>query len=292
MSELTENYPWMTDTRFMGPAEVLEVDESGSFISVQLNKDFESPEVKAQKAIPGHLYPGDRVLVLSEDPDHTYIIGILEQKTGAGANVNRIVLDGGTHAVRDKDSVKVFSRKRELLFEYDEKECKIRINLNSGDLEFITRDGNISFVAGKDILLNGHTVGITSRTGIVMGIMDKLGKLKSAFTIKGNILHLNSQLVSVEAEKGDLQINETTICGKRISAQMDSTNLTFNRLETTAQTIISKAKNMYHTVEQLSQLKAGRMRTLIENTFHLTSKKAMLKSEDDFKVRAEKIHLG
>lgn len=292
MSELPEKYPWLTDTRFIGPAHVLEVDESGSVIIVQLNKDFESPEVEAQKAIPGQLYPGDRVLVLSEDSDHTYIIGILEQKTVAGAEVDRLALDGGTYAVRDRDSVKVFSRKRELLFEYDEKECKTRINLDSGDLEFVTRNGNINFVAGRDILLNGHAVGITSRNGIVMGIMDKLGKLKSAFTIKENDLHLQSQLVSVEAEKGDLHINESAIRGKRISVQMDSASLTINRLETTAQTIISKAKNMYHMIEQLSQLKTGRMRTIVENTFHFKSKKAMLKSDEDFKIRAEKIHLG
>jgi hypothetical protein len=49
---------------------------------------------------------------------------------------------------------------------------------------------------------------------------------------------------------------------------------------------------MYNTVEQLSQLKTGRMRTLVKSTFHLKAKNSMLKSEEDFKVRAEKIHLG
>ncbi len=292
MSELTENYPWMTDTRYMGPAHVLDVDESGSYIYVQLENDFEDHEIRARKAISCQLYSGDKVLVMGEDPDHTYIIGVLEQKAVEEPAVNRIILDDGTQAAGEGHSVKVYSRKKELLFEYDEKTGKARVNLESGDMEFVTRNGNINFVAGKDILLNGQTVGITSRTGIVMGVLDKLGKLKSALIIKSNNIQMNSPEVSIEAQKGDIEISETTITSKNLTANIDTSKLTINRMETVVQTIISKAKNIYSTVEQLSQLKTGRMRTLVENTFHLRSKKTMLKSEDDFKVRAEKIHLG
>jgi hypothetical protein len=294
MSELSEKYPWMTDTRYMGPAQVLSVDESGSYACLQLKRDFEYIETRARMAIPApcKLYPGDTVLVMAEDPDHTYIIGILAQKANQLSSTDRIVLENGTHATRDEDSLKVFSHKKELIFEYDKKTGKSTVNLETGDIDFISRKGNINFMAGKDILLNGKTVGITSRTGIVMGIMDKLGKLKSALTIKSDNMDLNSPEVSIEAEKGDIKINETTITAKKLAANIDNSKLTVNRMETIAQTIISKAKNIYNTVEQLSQLKTGRMRTIVENTFHLKSRKAMLKSEDDFKVRAEKIHLG
>jgi len=292
MSELTEYYPWMTDTRFIGPAQVMGFDESGSDIFVRVENDFGATEHKVRNAIPYKLCPGDIVLVLGDDPDHMYIIGIIEQKTVAGTDANKIVLEGGTHAVRDKDSVKIFSRKRELLFEYDEKNGKSRINLESGDMEFITRNGNINFVAGKDIFLNGRSVGITSRIGIAMGITDSLEKLRSFVTIKKNKIQLNSQEFSVKSQKADLELGESNITGNKFSADFGTAQISVNRMETMAQTVISKAKNIYQTVEQLSQLKTGRMRTIVENTFHLKSKKAMLKSEDDFKVRAEKIHLG
>jgi hypothetical protein len=292
MSPFTENYPWLTDTRYLGPARVLEIQESGSYIQVQLENASDNKVIRARKAIAGQLHPGDSVLVMGEDPDHLYIIGLLEQKGVNTSSGNRIVLDGGTQAARDGQSLKIFSRKKELLFEYDEKNGKAKINLESGDIEFVTRNGNISFAAGKDILLHGQTIGITSRTGMVMGVLDKLGKLKSALTMKANDLQLNSEEVAIEAQKGDLRINETAITGKKLDANFDSSKITTNRLETIAQTIISKAKNMYNTVEQLSQLKTGRMRTLVKNTFHLKAKNSMLKSDEDFKVRAEKIHLG
>ncbi len=292
MSPFTEEYPWMTETRYLGPALVLEIEESGSYIQVQMENVHDNNVARARKAIAGPLHRGDSVLVMGEDPDHLYIIGLLEQEAVNKSSGNSIILEGGTQAARDGQCISVFSRKKELLFEYDEKNGKARINLESGDIEFITRNGNIRFAAGKDILLNGQTIGITSRTGMVMGVLDKLGKLKSALTMKANDLQLNSQEVAIEAQKGNLQINETTITGKKLDANFESSKITTNRLETVAHTIISKAKNIYNTVEQLSQLKTGRMRTLVKNTFYLKSKKSMLKSDEDFKVRADKIHLG
>jgi hypothetical protein len=292
MSQLSETYPWMTETRYMGPARVLEIEETGPYIHVQLENAFENREIRARKAISCELHTGDNVLVMGEDPDQMYIIGILEQEAVKESSGKSIILEGGTQAALDGQSLKIFSHKKELLFEYDEKNGKAKINLESGDIEFVTRNGNISLAAGKDILLNGQTIGITSRKGMVMGVLDKLGKLRSALTMKPDDLHLNSHEVAIEAEKGDLQINETEITGKKLNAYLDSSKVTIGRMETFAQTIISKAKNIYNTVEQLSQLKTGRMRTLVENTFYLKSRKSMLKSEEDFKVRAEKIHLG
>ena len=64
------------------------------------------------------------------------------------------------------------------------------------------------------------------------------------------------------------------------------------RLETEAQTVVSKAANVYQTVEDLTQLQTGRMRTLVEGSCHLKARDAFLKAEQDFKVDGEQIHLG
>jgi len=41
------------------------------------------------------------------------------------------------------------------------------------------------------------------------------------------------------------------------------------RIERVAETVIEKAKNIYQTVEELTQLQTGRMRTLVKGTCHL-----------------------
>jgi hypothetical protein len=294
MSEFTENYHMLTDTRITGPAEVLRVDASGSYAYLRVKRDFEYTETRARIAIPTpcKLSCGDSVLVMAEDPDHAYIIGILDQEKRQVNPSEKIELDNGTHVTRDNQSLKVLSHKKELIFEYDEKTGKSTVNLESGDMDFVSRRGNINFVAGKDIMLNGRTVGITSQNGMVMGMVDKLGKLISALTIKNAGIHMNSQELGIEAKHGKFEIGNTELKGEKLEADLTTSKLKIGRLETMAKTIITKTKNIYKTVEELSQVKTGRMRTIVENTFHLKSRKAMLKSDDDFKVRAEKIHLG
>ena len=89
-----------------------------------------------------------------------------------------------------------------------------------------------------------------------------------------------------------MQMEKTSFAGKKLTVKISLVNVITDRLESAAKTVISSAQNIYRTVEELYQLKAGRMRTLIKHTFHLKSKRSMLKSDEDFKIRAERIHLG
>ncbi len=73
---------------------------------------------------------------------------------------------------------------------------------------------------------------------------------------------------------------------------MGHLKLISGKVETLANDIIEKAKTVYRTVEGLTQLRTGRMRTMVEASYHLKAKKTFLKAEEDFKVKAEKIHLG
>ncbi|MBF0233544.1 MAG: DUF3540 domain-containing protein [Desulfamplus sp.] len=65
-----------------------------------------------------------------------------------------------------------------------------------------------------------------------------------------------------------------------------------HRLETAVDTVMEKSINVYRTVENLAQVTAGRMRTLVQGTSHFKSRKAVFKAEKDFKIKGDKIHLG
>jgi len=298
MSNFAENYPWMIETRYLGPAQVLGIDNSGNRVRLRLGGALEDAETWARVAISGsaEFNPGDTALVIGEDMNDLYVIGILSQKQKKTMLTKKITLDGGTYAevknTPDTQALQIRSKKQELLFEYDEKKCKARVNLESGDLEFVTKNGNISFDSGRDILLNGQSVGITSRSGIIMGLVDALGKIRSSFTLKPDKVKLYSPNVGINAQAGELKIDEVKYVGKYFSGKVEFSKLAIDRMETVVETMVLKAKNIYKTVEQLTQLKTGRLRTLVQSTFHLKSKKSFLKTEEDFKVRADKIHLG
>ncbi len=79
---------------------------------------------------------------------------------------------------------------------------------------------------------------------------------------------------------------------KKLTANVGYARLVFDRLETITDTLVEQAKNVYRTVAQLTQLRTGRMRTLVDETYQFKANKAFMKSEDDFKIKGEKIYLG
>jgi len=265
MSNLAEKYPWERETRYLGQARVVDVDEKEGRALVLLSAAAGKIKTWAAMAIAGthELTPGDTVLAAGEDFDEMYIIGLIKT---AQSPPRTITLSGGTSAEASGkpggQTMKVFSAKKELLFEYDEAAGTARVNMPTGDLEFVTEKGNISFQSGRDICFTGHHV------------------------------DMKTHEIGVSAQKGDLRIEEAVYTGKKLLGNIGHAKLVAERLETAAQTMIEKAKNLFQSVEELSQLKTGRMRTLVKKTFHFKAKKAFVKAEEDYKIRAEKIHLG
>jgi hypothetical protein len=108
--------------------------------------------------------------------------------------------------------------------------------------------------------------------------------------------------LELSTEEGDIELRSARnvrIGGHAIEMNSDKLNVkaassrwVVDRMETLTGTLVEKTRNAYRTVEQLTQLKAGRMRTLVDQTFHFKSRKAFLKSDEDFKIKGEKIHLG
>lgn len=93
---------------------------------------------------------------------------------------------------------------------------------------------------------------------------------------------------------GEVQISAHAIelSSQRLNAKVTYAKFVFQRLETFTDTLIEQAKNVYRSVAQLTQLRTGRMRTFVDETYQFKANKAFLKSEDDFKIKGEKIHLG
>jgi hypothetical protein len=103
-------------------------------------------------------------------------------------------------------------------------------------------------------------------------------------------------------EDGDIRLNSANAVqinghaidmnSKKLTANVGYAKLVFDRLETIADTLVEQAKNVYRTVAQLTQLRTGRMRTLVNETYQFKANKAFMKAEDDFKIKGEKIYLG
>ena len=172
-----------------------------------------------------------------------------------------------------------------------------------GLLDVITKP-----VADNDAVIRSEQGGFAqiNKTGTVetLAIYDKDNTLLFEYD------PLN-QLSKVNIADGDLEINTlqgniTFNAGKEVEINGDSLSLNskkltikalivenvFGRWETTTGTLIENAKNVYRSVKELSQLRSRRLRTLVDETHQLNANKILVKSENDVKIKAEKIHLG
>lgn len=212
--------------RYLGPAVVTQAGSPDGWVLVRLGVSGPGPVRRARLAIPNpaELVVRQEVLVVAGSGGELYVIGVLSRPDSSPAGPER-----------------VYSARRELLFEYDPVAEKARVNIARGSLELATQDGDICLDSARSVRIKGRAI---------------------------------------------------DMCGSDLTVRTSRTRLITDRLETFAKTVVEKARNVYRTVTQLAQTRSGRMRTLVDETYQLKSKKAYLKSEEDFKVKGEKIHLG
>lgn len=123
---------------------------------------------------------------------------------------------------------------------------------------------------------------------------DPVGERARVNTPRGN-LELSTEEGDIELRSArDVRIGGRAIelTGGQVTVTAASARWVVDRLETLAGTVVERARNAYRTVEQLAQFRAGRMRTLVDQAFHFRSRRAVVKAEEDFKIKGEKIHLG
>ena len=217
----------VNQTGYLGPATVLEINERERLALVQWERAGQPCLSWSRPALvtSSPLKRGDVVLVLSQNLEDFYIIGLLaEPDSTRQTSPAPLQTQSGARVVvgqsAGEEVVRVHSKEGALVLEYHAESGKTVMTVETGDLEFVTRKGSIAF----------HS----------------------------------AQKISFAAR----------------------------RLETVAETVVSKAKNVYRTVEELTQLQTGRLRMLIKGSCHLKARDAFLKAEQDFKVDGEQIHLG
>jgi hypothetical protein len=147
-------------TGYLGPATVLESDPRARLALVQWSRagqpclSWARPAVAASPA----LKPGDETLVLSQNLEDFYIVGLLTEKappqpevaaleTRAGARVTVAPGAGG-------EVLQLRSRQGALVVEYHPESGKTVVNVEDGDLEFVTRRGSIAFKSAQTISLS------------------------------------------------------------------------------------------------------------------------------------------
>ncbi len=288
---------------FFGPARVLEVEASGARIQVMLTAPQTAEalppvprSVWAERAMPFacEVGWGDCVLVAGSGSEDFYVIGLLGAPRATPEPEHELTLPNGMRAESpDGESLSVYAADGRELFRHDGASGHNRVQLPEGDVEFVAQSGSIDFVANEKIRFTSReAIELSSLTGVRIAAHDALAKVTSLLSFTPRKIGLDSEDLDLHARKAKLSIDVAHYRGQRLEATLQQIKSVAKRSEVLAETLIEKAKNTYRSVEALSQLTAGRVRTVVEGAYQLRSKDAFLKADEDFKIDGEKIHLG
>jgi hypothetical protein len=291
---------------YTGPARVLGNGLLEDDVSVRLADGRSDEPVFARIANPGlgELCAGDTVLVTLGEDGEAYVIGLLShtRESAPHAASQSLELPGGARvevAVEskaegesDEATVRLFTRQGELVLEWDPMTERTRVCVPTGDLEFATERGGIRFDSAEDIRMNARTVSLSGSDRVELGVKDAAGQLVASLRMASRRLRLQGGEVNIDAGRARVQAAELSCTSDTFSAQAKSAKLHVGRLEQIADQVLQRANDVYSTVANLSQLQAGRVRTLVDSTWWMKSKRSYVRSGEDFTLDADKIHLG
>ena len=207
----------------------------------------------------------------------------------------RLPLPGGGHAALETAQgstvLRVYSRDA-LVIEYDPVTHRTRVMPEAGDLELAAPAGNLALRAAGSVAVEAGAVAIRSRIGIGLTVETPDGATQSVLTLEGGTARLAVPTLDVAARQAHLQAGETRYAGRSLLAEVASLRLIAGRVETLAKTVVEKTRNLYRSVEELLETRAGRVRSLVDGTYHLKARDAVVRAERDVDVDGEKIRLG
>lgn len=170
----------------------------------------------------------------------------------------RAVVDAPTDGL-----VAVRDRAGRLLFEHDHESGKSVVHAPAGDLELRADHGSVSVVARDAVAVRGD-----------------------------RSIDLATPALTATAARAEGFFGDVRLVARSLRSAVEVVRHTAGVLEVEAQRIVERAKSTYRDVEDLAQTRAGRMRSVVATSFHVLSKKTIIKADEDLKLKGNKIHLA
>ncbi|BCE02024.1 DUF3540 domain-containing protein [Marinicellulosiphila megalodicopiae] len=243
---------------------------------------------------------GDTVLVNGDNFKLCYIIGVIDAVTKNEATIhpnkiNEIKNTNGavakSYTKEGSECLAVEDENGFLLFEYDSVKKQSKIFSPKGDLTFSALEGGINLYSAEHIKC--HSIGaidLQSSTAAQLRVANH--EKQTAINLSNEAMSISTNQLALEANQAQVNVDHSHLVGKTLNTVLDHSKLMVTKLETHAGRILENAKNIYRNIEQLSQTKAKRMRTMVEKDYQLKSESSTIHAKKNINIDGEKINLG
>jgi hypothetical protein len=179
-----------------------------------------------------------------------------------------LVLDDGATATSDGRALELRDRDGRLLIRYANGSAEIAAP--AGDL-VLSAPGRVVVRSGLDVEIEGA---------------------RDVVQRAGRNAELDAGRVHVRTGEAEIDAGVVRTVARAIATKAERIALEAERYELAAERLVEKSRDAFREVADLAETRVGRARTLVATVFSLSSKRTVLKSEEDTSVDGRKILLG
>ncbi len=226
--------------------------------------------------------PGQDVLVLAGAGGTLYALGPL----GRPAAPELSLADGGRARIDpESGALAVHGADGTALFRYEP--GRLRIEAIGLDLRIAAR--GIDLDAEEDVTIRGRRVLMEGREAVSAGVP---GEDAPRWRLDRAGMAVTCRRLSLHGASAGGEVADLDWVGRRWRARVEQASLTARRLETTAETVVENAGDVYRRATGVCQQSAGRLRQIVAGTLQVKAQRVLHRASEAFKVRSDKIHLG
>lgn len=271
---------------FLRPAVVTAREDGSKNVEIRLLAgDDRAPSALARLAVaaPYQPSPGDRVLVAGEG-EELYILGVLH----ASAPPSLPIPGGGSVTVAD-GGVELSDPEGRLLVRY--KNGSIEIAAPAGDLVLSAPQGRVVVRSAEDIELNAER-DLSQRAGRSVAIGAGASGSNPQVRLEPGKTAVETPRLDVSAHEASVVAGEATVAARRVETTAGLVKQTAARVEITAQRLVERTEDALREASDLSETRARRARTVIQETYSLHAERTKVSSIEETSLAGRKILLG
>lgn len=198
--------------------------------------------------------------------------------------VRRLSAEGGACAVvvgsSGSERIEVRDHEDQVLFELDTVTGRAIVRQPKGSLSLEAPEGDIELRAGGSVRCRGERVELEA------------GGRGAALVLAEDCAKLTAKGLTFAAERASAVIGEVRHVGARFEATLQESKLAAKRIERVAESLFERARNAFRTTEELEQLEAGRVRTVVEGAHVVRAGHAHLLADEEVTIDGSRINLG
>ncbi|MEZ4295213.1 MAG: DUF3540 domain-containing protein [Polyangiaceae bacterium] len=161
---------------------------------------------------------------------------------------------------------------------------RVVVRFAGGTAEIAAPDGDLVLSAprGKVVIQSGDDITLAA------------GPAREAPQVRvgRETLAIDAEQIEAKTAAGRLVAEQASVLARRITTTATTISHTAERFELTAQQLVEHARDAFRTVTELSQTRAGRVRTLVDDLYALYTKRTSLQSTEETSVDGSKVLLG